>query len=232
MAHLRPAVVFAVLLSQTVFAQARVVSAPPEPSLLNITRGWTRASSLGDLIELRAPSDYLELRVWGGYVFGATQGVVLRRTGGRWSAFLARVRRCAIQIPNAVGDTASGATMRRFVAEARRQCATPLTDVGAGMRIIAADTLAVDTLDVRDSLIANAWSAVVDAGVLTLPARVTRDSVPSDEFTYVVELRRGSEYRASQIEHMAPPATDSDRRVQAIYAAVERLLPPALVVKP
>ena len=122
--------------------------------------------------------------------------------------------------------------MRRFVAEARRQCATPLTDVGAGMRIIAADTLAVDTLDVRDSLIANAWSAVVDAGVLTLPARVKRDSVPSDEFTYVVELRRGSEYRASQIEHMAQPATDADRRVQAIYAAVSQLLPPELVVKP
>ena len=232
MRYLESVVTLLVLGSQTALTQARVVSAPPEPSLLNITRGWTRASSLGDLIELEVPSDYLELRVWGGYGFGTTQAVVIRRSGGRWSAFLARVRRCAIQIPIAVGDTASGATMRRFVAEARRQCATPLTDVAAGMRIITADTLAVDTLSVPDSLIANAWSAAVGAGVERLPDHVSRDSIPSDDFTYVVELRRGDDYRASQIEHTAQPTTDADRHIRAIYAAVNRLLPPALIVKP
>ena len=48
-----------VLLARPVFGQARVVSVPPEPSLLNITTGWARASSLGPLRELRVPSDYL-----------------------------------------------------------------------------------------------------------------------------------------------------------------------------
>src|SRR5215213_2812240 len=80
------------------FGQARVVSAPSEPSLLNLTTGWGRASILGDLRELRAGSDYLDLRVWRGFGLAETQAVVLRRLDGHWSAFLARVMRCEIQI--------------------------------------------------------------------------------------------------------------------------------------
>ncbi|HSQ28206.1 MAG TPA: hypothetical protein VLN49_00015 [Gemmatimonadaceae bacterium] len=226
------AVALAVLFSQTALAQARVVSVPPEPSLLSITRDWSRASTLGDLRELRTGSDYVELRVWGGYGFGMTQGVVLRRAGGRWSAFLARVRRCAIQIPIAVGDTASAATMRRYVAETRRQCDTPLGDVAAGMRIITADTLAVDALAVPDSVIDRAWTAAVRAGVLQLPGRVKHTGTRSTDFTYVVELRRGDEYRASELEHLEQPETEVDRQIKEVYAAVSRVLPPELVVKP
>ena len=62
----RLAVVAIVLLSHQLFAQARVVSAPSEPSLLNLTTGWARASTLGDLRDLRVSGDYLELRVWHG----------------------------------------------------------------------------------------------------------------------------------------------------------------------
>src|SRR5262249_54350522 len=98
--QLRSALALAVLLSADGFGQARVVSAPPEPSLLNITRQWSRASSLGDLRELRVGSDYRELRVWAGYALTTgTQGVILRRAEGRWSAYLARVMRCELQIP-------------------------------------------------------------------------------------------------------------------------------------
>src|SRR5262245_55198524 len=95
------------LLSQRSAGQARVVSAPSEPSLLNITTGWARASTLGDLRDLRVPGDYLELRVWHGYGQSETQATVLRRAQGHWSASVARVIRCELQIPNAVGDTAS-----------------------------------------------------------------------------------------------------------------------------
>src|SRR6185503_13238357 len=108
------------------FGQARVVSAPAEPSLLNLTRTWSRASALGDLQELRTRSDHIELRVWRGYGSSETQAIVLRRAEGHWSAFLARVIRCEIQIPRSVGDTASRMTMRRFVADARRNCGTPV----------------------------------------------------------------------------------------------------------
>ena len=229
---LRVAGALAVVSSHRGIAQARVVSAPPEPSLLSITREWSRASSLGDLRELREPSNFLELRVWGGYGFGATQAVVLRRIGGHWSVFLARVRRCAIEIPIPVGDTASGATMQRFVARARRECSTPLLDVGAGMRIITADTLAVDTLAVTEPAIDSAWTAAVRAGVLRLPGSVERNGTVSSEFTYVVEVRRGGEYRASQIAHVEQPETEADRQIEEVYAAVSRLLPPELLLKP
>ena len=222
----------ALVLSRAGLTQARVVSAPPEPSLLGITRGWSHASSLGDLRELRAAPDYIELRVWGGYGLGATQGIVLRRAGGRWSAFLAQVRRCAIQIPIAVGDTASAATMRGYVAEARRRCDTPLNDVGAGMRVITADTLAVDALSAPDSTIENAWTSAVRAGVLELPANVERAAAATSDFTYVVEVRRGGEYRASQIEHVEQPETEADRQMQAVYGVLSRLLPPELRLKP
>jgi len=230
--HLRFALVLVALFSSTGGAQARVVSAPPEPSLLNLTGGWGRASSLGDLTELKATSEHIELRVWGGFGSGATQGVVLRRASGHWSAFLARVRRCELQIPIAVGDTASRATMQGYVAQARRQCGTPLSDVGAGVRIITTDTLAVAQLDVPDSLIERAWTSAVRAGVAQLPASVKRAGATSSDFTYVIELRRGGEYRASQIEHMDRPETEADRQVEAVYAAINGVLPPELQLKP
>jgi len=212
--------------------QARVVTAPPEPSLLNLTDGWSRASSLGDLRELKTASDHIELRVWAGFGMMSTQGVVLRRAGGQWTAFLATVRRCEIQIPKSVADTASRATMQYYVAEARRQCATPRAEVGAGARIITADTLVVEHLDVSDSLIADAWEAAVRAGVSQLPGSVRRDASTSSDFTYVVELRRGNEYRASQVDHVEAAEAAADRHVREVYAAISSILPPDRLLKP
>ena len=228
-----PALALATLSSQTGVAQARVVSAPPETSLLNITRQWSRASTLGDLRELRVGADHLELRVWGGYgLTTSTQAVVLRRSSGQWSAYLARVLRCEIEVPSSMGDTASRQTMRQYVAQARRQCGKALTDVGPGARIIATDSLVVDRLDVSDSLIEHAWAAAVRAGALALPPRVERKRALDDAFMYVVELRRGDEYRASAIEHVEPSETDTDRQIKDVYAAVSRVLPPELLLKP
>ena len=214
-----------VLLSRPGFGQARVVSAPAEPSLLNLTTAWSRASTLGDLRELRARSDYLELRVWRGYGLSETQAVVVRRTDGRWSASLARVIRCEIQIPRSVGDTASRTTMRRYVAEARRKCGTPVADVGAGARIITADTLVVQQLDVPESEMETAWKDALGAGVLQLPGRVKRTWTMDDGITYLIELRRGDEYRAAEIEHLERPEVEADTQVKQVYAAVRRLLP-------
>jgi hypothetical protein len=218
------ALAIVVLLSQPVFGQARVVSAPPEPSLLNITRTWSRASTLGDLRELRTRSDYLELRVWGGYGFAETQAVVLRRSDGHWSAFLARVIRCEIQIPTSVADTASQTTMRRYVAEARHNCGASVADVSAGARIITTDTLVVEQLDVQEPEIETAWKAALDAGLLQLPARVKRSSPVLGDFTYVIELRRGDEYRAAEIERLDRAEVEADTQVKQLYAAVRRLL--------
>jgi hypothetical protein len=224
---------FVVLFAVEGVAQARVVSAPPEPSLLNLTRQWSRASILGDLRELKTGSDYLELRVWAGYgLMMTTQAVVIRRDSGHWSAFLARVLRCEIKIPRSVGDTASRTTMQQYVAEARRHCGVSVTDVGAGMQILATDSLIVDHLSVADSVIERAWTAAERAGATELPARVERREVGDDPFTYVVELRRGRDYRASAIEHVEPPANDTDRKMRDVYAAVSQLLPREQQLKP
>jgi len=212
--------------SRSAFAQAKVVSAPSEPSLLNITRTWSRASSLGDLRELRTRSDYLELRLWSGYGPTETQAVVLRRADGHWSAFLGRVIRCEIQMPTSVADTASQATMRRYVAEARRNCGTSVADVSAGARIIATDTLVVSPLDVREAEVEAAWNASLAAGLLQLPARVKRNSPIIADSSYVIELRRGDEYRAAEIEQLDQPEVEADSRVKQVYAAVRRLLMP------
>jgi hypothetical protein len=42
--------------------------------------------------------------------------------------------------------------------------------------------------------------------------------------TYVVELRRGSEYRASEIERVDPPETEADRQMQRVYAPLATLV--------
>jgi hypothetical protein len=214
-----------VLSARPGLAQARVVSAPTEPSLLNLTSAWARASMLGDLREMRTRSDHLELRVWRGFGSDETQTVVLRRTDGQWSAFLATVIRCEIQIPASVADTASPTTMRAHVAAARRSCGTPIVGVTAGARIITADTLVVRQLDVAESEIGAAWRDALSAGVLQLPGRVSRSSMMLDGVTYVVEVRRGDEYRAAEIEHLEVPAVKADSQVQQVNLAVRRLLP-------
>jgi hypothetical protein len=121
--------------------------------------------------------------------------------------------------------------MQHYVAEARRQC-DPSLSVGAGVRIITADTLVVDQLNLPDSVIDNAWKDAVRAGVLELPGHVNHTAATSNDFTYVVELRRGNEYRASEIEHLERPETAADRQIRDVYAAMSAVLPPELVVKP
>jgi hypothetical protein len=221
----RGVVAIIVLYAQPSFGQARVASAPPEPSLLNLTSSWARASALGDLRELRTSSDHLELRVWRGYGATETRAVVLRRADGHWSASLARVIRCEIQIPRSVGDTAKAATMRHYVAEARRHCGTSVTDASAGSQIIAADTLVVQRLDVPELEIDVVWKDALTAGALELPGRVKRDRTIDEGLTYVIELRRGNEYRAAEIEHLEQSEVKADAQVKQIYAAVQRLVP-------
>src|SRR5262245_23669432 len=88
--HLRPfGVAMVAFFAQRAFAQARVVSAPSEPSLLNLTTGWAARSTLGDLRDLKVRSDHVELRVWRGYGLSETHAIILRRAEGHWSASLA-----------------------------------------------------------------------------------------------------------------------------------------------
>jgi len=222
--HRLLAVAVIVLFSRPGFGQARSVSVPAEPSLLNLTTSWSRGSTLGDLRQLRTRPDHIELRVWRGYGPAETQAIVLRRADGHWSAFLGRVLRCEIQIATSVGDTASEATMRRYAAEARSKCGVSVANAGPGARIIATDTLLVQPLAVPEQDIEMAWKDALGAGVLRLPSRVKRSRAMDDSVTYLIELRRGDEYRVAEIEELEPPEVEADTQVKQIYAAVRRLL--------
>jgi len=61
--------------------------------------------------------------------------------------------------------------------------------------------------------------------VLQLPGRVKRDSTPANGLTYFIEVRRGDEYRASEIEDLERSEVNADRIVKQVYAAVQRLRP-------
>src|SRR4051812_4701612 len=206
-------------------AQARVVSAPSEPSLLNLTSSWARASTLGDLLEVRMSGDDLELRVWHGFGAAETQATILRRAQSHWSAAFARVVRCELQIPGSVGDTASATTMRYFVAEAKRNCGASLVDVPPGSRLITADSLFVQPLELSEAAIDAVWKEVLSGGVDELPGRVAHKTPKDEPLTFVIELRRGGEYRATEIEDVDPPEGKADAQVKQIYAAIRRLRP-------
>jgi len=213
-----------VLVASNVWAQARVVSAPSEPSLLNLTAGWARASAIGDLRDLRTSNDHIELRVWHGYSAAETQAMILRRTDGHWSASLARVIRCELQVPKQVADTASSTTMRAFVAEARRNCGRTVVDVPPGSRLIASDTLVIQPIAVPEAEIEAAWNEAQTAGVFDLPGRVKHSREPEDGLSFFIELRRGNTYRASEIGDVDPPETKADAQVKQVYSIIRRLL--------
>jgi hypothetical protein len=115
--------------------------------------------------------------------------------------------------------------MRQFVAAARRRCGSSVVDVAPGSRIIAADTLLVQRLLVPESAIEGVWNDAESAGVLQLPGRVKRDSTPGNGLTYFIEVRRGDEYRAAEIEDLERPEVNADSIVRQVYAAVQRLRP-------
>jgi hypothetical protein len=200
-----------------------VVSAPKEPSLLAITREWSRASTLGDLRELNLGSADIEVRAWGGYGLTSTQAGVLRRDNGQWSARRARLIHCTLQVPIPVGDTASESTLRQFVADAKKKCGAVRGDVSRRARVIEADTLGVESISVSSAAIDSAWNNAVRAGLLTLPPKVDRKWLMLDGFTYVIEVRQGKQYRAVEIEHLEHPEVATDTLVKKVYAALVRI---------
>lgn len=204
----------------------RVESEPPtwqDRFLLRITQEWPEGSPLGTTLGLQLSTNDIELRVWSGYGITGTRGIILRRIDGTWRGWSAIVHRCSSFVPIPVADTASAATLAAFRERARRECGGAPRGPPVPARVFTVDTLETKVLgpEVR---IADAWDRAVNAGVLELPPQIQRTWMMADGFTYVVELRRGSTYRASVIEHVNPPEVEADRQVQAVYRAVTSLL--------
>jgi hypothetical protein len=220
------------LVARDAAAQATRVVADTQDYLLRITQSWGAASPLGALAKQPMQDDDLEIRLWQGYGLGGTRGTILARSNGRWAAWEARVVRCTFNVPIAVGDTLSAPSVRRYQALARRRCG----ERDAGMSEAPAGTygwtmISDDTLDLRPlqppARPDETWDALVEAGLLRLPPSVPRPWIMMDGHTYVLEVRRGTEYRASRIEHTTPPATAADSAMQAVAAVLRRVAPPS-----
>lgn len=211
------------LLPRVTHSQATVVSAPASDFLLTITRDWARSSPLGDLRErVFAPAD-LEVRAWEGYGLTRTVGIILRRERDVWRAWFAVVQTCSTTVPISVGDTASPPTRARFQREARANCAASMDNVGRGGRVFSVDTLTLIPMEATGQLIERTWNGAMGAGLLTLPPAVPRKTLMLDGSTYVVEVRRGNEYRASIIQRVNPPEVEVDAQVQRVFDALNAL---------
>lgn len=203
---------------------AQVVSVATRAYLVDIMRQRANESPLGDLRRRATAPDDVEVRAWGGFGLAGTAGVVLRRNRGAWRAWRAEVVPCRADVAIPIADTASATTVARFIALAREKCGASFGDVSRGASVYRADTLAITELKVDLRAIERAWDAAVHEGLLTLPAEVPRKWLMMDGFSYVIEVRRGAEYRASSIEHVDKAEVPADAQVKRVFDVLTRLV--------
>jgi hypothetical protein len=85
--------------------------------------------------------------------------------------------------------------------------------------MIVVDTVALHQLPRADY--EAFWQELKTEGILELPPRVPRSWMMLDGLTYVVEVRRGNDYRASAIEHTKPEGR-ADSLVQRLATLMQR----------
>ncbi|MBY0492012.1 MAG: hypothetical protein K2R93_19375 [Gemmatimonadaceae bacterium] len=209
-------------------AQATRVVADTGNYLLQITQGWGRESPLGELVVRAMGREDIEMRLWEGYGLGGVWGLVVRREKGRWRAWHTRIVKCSYSLPIPVGDTLSAPSEIGYRRLARARCAEQNAGEAEappgtyGWRVISDDTVSLVSIRARLPL-ESLWRDALRAGVDRLPTSVPSHLLSTDGYTYVIELRRGPEYRASVIRRTTPPATAADTAVQAVAAVFRRL---------
>lgn len=163
-------------------------------------------------------ADDVELRVWGGYGHGATLGVVLRRTDGRWWAWRARAERCVINAASLTTPAGASPTDSMLRAAARRRCHPSADDPGTSGTYYSVDTLALEEVDARRA--GTVWEQSIHDGVFELRSLVRRNWIMIDGCTIVIEVRRGDTYRASWFAAIRPPEVAADSVARRIYRSV------------
>lgn len=204
--------------TDTLCIRMRVALRPVDPPtegrdfLIRLMRERARESPLGDLATKRIAQGAFEFRVWGGFGLGGTRGLVLTRSArGAWAAFGVEVVYCSIVVPHS--ETLTVARIEALSHKARRECRREYASEGG--QIISTDTLSIRSLRVPanpDSI----WQRVLSAGLLMLPPFVARHWIMTDGYTFVLELRQGSEYRASMIESLEKPEHPADSVFRAV----------------
>ena len=204
----------------TATGQATHISAPPRETLLSFVYEWSEESALHNLRTLSMGPDDVEVRFWQGFGLAGTWATVLRRRAGQWQAWRAQVQRCFAMLPPAVADTMSQRTRASYRRQARRACRDPRADTLAVALMLSADPVALYPLGAGDY--EAFWQGLKAQGILELPPSVPRTWLMLDGHTYVVEVRRGGDYRASVIEHTRPEVR-ADTLVQHLAQMVDRI---------
>jgi hypothetical protein len=207
------------LMPAKLLAQATHVLAPTDPTLLRVTREWGRESVLGDLVSQTMKANDVEVRFWSGFGLFGTSGTVLRRSEGRWIAWQADVQTCQFGLSIPIGDTLSPQSRAFYREKARQHCGDRSWDTLSAASIVTIDTVALRELPRADY--EAFWQELKREGILELPPRVPRTWMLLDGLSYVVEVRRGDDYRASDIEHTKPEGRP-DRIMQRIAALMAR----------
>jgi hypothetical protein len=193
--------------------------APGRETLLRFTQEWGRESALGELSMRSMGASDVEVRFWGGYGLFGTSAMVLRRTGDVWQAWRAEVQPCPVVLPMPVGDTVSERTLTYYRREARKTCGDRRSDTLSAAAMFRADTVGLYPLPSADY--EAYWQELKQNGLAQLPPEVHRGWMMLDGHTYVVEVRRGNDYRASVIEHTKPESR-ADTLVQRLAALIRR----------
>jgi hypothetical protein len=205
--------------STQLWAQATHLTTPRRDYLLSITQAWGRESSLGDLTATPMDAEDVELRFWQGYGLAGTWGLILRRRHGTWAGWRAAIQRCRITVPIPVGDTLSPAGREVYRQRARAVCVDRARDSLSAGWVITADTVALYPLSGVAEYEAF-WQTLKSGGLLELPPRVPRTWMMVDGHTFVIEVRRGGDYRGSVIEHAGKPEVRADTVVQSLGSLV------------
>lgn len=88
--------------------------------------------------------------------------------------------------------------------------------------IIGVDTIEIIPLAALHAVIDSAWSDALNAGLLSLPGRPAKEVMMLDGFHYVIELRVGRRYRATEFPDLRPKKSDTHRKVREVFLILTR----------
>src|SRR3954470_4589769 len=217
------AFMFLLRASAAAMGQATHITVPARETLLRFVYQWGEESALGNLRTRPMRPEDVEVRFWQGFGIAGTWGTVLRRRNDQWQAWRVVVQPCPVALPITVGDTISEATLAQYRSQARKTCGRRWEDTLRAATVFLADTVGLYPL--RLGSIEVFWQDLKSHGLLELPPRVPRTWMMIDGHTYVVEVRRGSDYRGSVIEDTTPESR-ADSLVQDLAGMVDRVSDP------
>jgi hypothetical protein len=212
---------FAVAFAGSAFAQS--YSEPSRSFLHQIVQEWTEKSAVGNLRTATFSDDEIELRIWAGFGLRGSYGGILHRQGGTWTASHLELNRYTAGATNEIA-VRDGLLPPTIVEEMESRCVieTLQDSDGSPLEYSLSCAHARPSSISTSQQLAELWEMLVGLGILTLPPTIERDWIMMDGHSYVIEVRVGSQYRATVTEHA--DETPVDEQIHQIVMAVDLVL--------